>query len=77
MILYELLTGRKPFKGDTMPSLMFAIMKDEPTQPSAVDTNVAPVWDAILKQGPRQEPRRALRDGEGVRRRRSGTPRLR
>ena len=50
VILYELLTGRKPFKGDTMPSLMFAIMKEEPPQPSTVDKDVAPVWDPILKK---------------------------
>ena len=50
VILYELLTGRKPFKGDTMPSLMFAIMKEEPPEPSTVDSNVAPVWNPILKK---------------------------
>ena len=50
VILYELLTGRKPFKGDTMPSLMFAIMKEEPPEPSTVDTTVAPVWNPILKK---------------------------
>ena len=50
VILYELLTGRKPFKGDTMPSLMFAIMKEEPPDPSTVDDTVAPVWNPILKK---------------------------
>jgi CHASE2 domain-containing sensor protein/predicted Ser/Thr protein kinase len=50
VILYELLTGRKPFKGDTMPALWFAITKEEPLQPSSVDASVAPVWDAILKK---------------------------
>jgi serine/threonine-protein kinase len=50
VILYELLTGRKPFKGDSMPSLMFAIMKEEPTKPSTVDTAISPVWDPILEK---------------------------
>jgi hypothetical protein len=31
-----------------MPSLMFAIMKEEPPKPSAVDTAVSAVWDPIL-----------------------------
>ena len=50
MILYELLTGRKPFRGDSMPSLIFAITREEPPQPSTVDTNIHPAWDPILKK---------------------------
>jgi serine/threonine-protein kinase len=50
VILYELLTGRKPFKGDTMPAMMFAIMKEEPLQASVVDASVSTVWEPILKK---------------------------
>jgi serine/threonine protein kinase len=50
VILYELLTGRKPFRGDTMPSLMFAIMKEEPLQASVIDASVSTAWDPILKR---------------------------
>ncbi|MFI5170150.1 MAG: protein kinase, partial [Vicinamibacterales bacterium] len=50
VILYELVTGQKPFKGDTVPALMFAIMKADPPQPSRVDSDVHPAWDAILKK---------------------------
>jgi serine/threonine-protein kinase len=50
VIVYELLTGQKPFKGDTMPSLMFAIMKQEPPAASTLDNSVSPAWDAILKK---------------------------
>jgi hypothetical protein len=31
-----------------MPSLMFAIMKEDPIQPSVLDSSISPVWDAIL-----------------------------
>jgi serine/threonine-protein kinase len=48
VILYELLTGRKPFTGETMPSLMFAIIGSNPAQPSAIDTKLHSSWDAIL-----------------------------
>jgi serine/threonine-protein kinase len=48
VILYELLTGRKPFTGDTFPSLMFAIIKEDPRPPSEVDPSVSPVWDPIV-----------------------------
>ena len=50
VILYELLTSRKPFRGDTMPSLMFAIMKEEPLQASVIDASVSTAWDPILKK---------------------------
>jgi CHASE2 domain-containing sensor protein/tRNA A-37 threonylcarbamoyl transferase component Bud32 len=48
VILYELLTSRKPFRGDTFPSLMFAILKEEPPLPSLTDPNISPAWDAIV-----------------------------
>jgi len=48
VILYELLTGTKPFTGETMPSLMFAIIQSHPTQPSAMDAKIHGAWDNIL-----------------------------
>ena len=48
VILYELLTGRKPFRGDTSLSLMFAVLKEEPPPPSQIDANVSPAWDATV-----------------------------
>jgi serine/threonine-protein kinase len=50
VILYELLTGRKPFTGDTQVSLMFAIMQMDPAQPSAIDAKVHTAWDEILRK---------------------------
>ena len=48
VILYELLTGRKPFTGETVPALMFAIIKADPARPSTLDTKAPPAWDDIL-----------------------------
>jgi CHASE2 domain-containing sensor protein/predicted Ser/Thr protein kinase len=50
VILYELLTGQKPFKGETVPSLMMAIMKKDPPPPSSLDPGCHPSWDAIVKK---------------------------
>jgi len=50
VILYELLTGKKPFTGETIPSLMFAIVEVHPAQPSAVDAQVHKAWDEILRR---------------------------
>jgi serine/threonine-protein kinase len=50
VILYELLTGQKPFTGHTISSLMFAIVKSDPAQPSALDAKVHATWDEILRK---------------------------
>jgi serine/threonine-protein kinase len=50
VILYELLTGKKPFTGDTYPSLMFAIIKTDPPPPSQVDPAISPAWDEIVRK---------------------------
>ena len=50
VILYELLTGRKPFTGETISSLMFAIVKSTPERPSVVDAKVHASWDEILRK---------------------------
>ena len=49
-MLYELLTGRKPFKGDTMSSLLISIVRDEPAPPSSIEPSLNPQWDAIVKK---------------------------
>jgi serine/threonine-protein kinase len=56
VILYELLTGSKPFNGETVHSLMFSIMQTEPPHPSTVDTKLHPAWDDILKKALAKEP---------------------
>ncbi len=56
VILYELLTGKKPFAGETMSALMFAIMKDDPAQPSALDAKLHTGWDEVLRKALAKEP---------------------
>jgi CHASE2 domain-containing sensor protein/tRNA A-37 threonylcarbamoyl transferase component Bud32 len=50
VILYELLTAKKPFVGDSYPSLMFAIIKSDPKPPSQVDPAISPAWDEIVRK---------------------------
>jgi eukaryotic-like serine/threonine-protein kinase len=50
VILYELLTGQKPFRGDTMPSLWLAITRTEPPGPSTVVAELGAAWDSILRR---------------------------
>jgi CHASE2 domain-containing sensor protein/tRNA A-37 threonylcarbamoyl transferase component Bud32 len=49
VITYELLTGKRPFRGDTIQTLMFAIIQPNPAKPpSTVDAKVSSAWDGIL-----------------------------
>jgi predicted Ser/Thr protein kinase len=50
VILYELLTGTKPFPGDTIPTVMLAILQTDPAHPSTVDAKIHPAWDEILRK---------------------------
>ena len=48
VVLYELLTGRKPFAADTVDELFRMIAEDEPAPPSAVRSAVPSALDPII-----------------------------
>lgn len=56
VILYELVTGRKPFSGETVPAMMFAIIRSEPAQPSTLDVKIHAAWDEILRKALAKDP---------------------
>ena len=56
VILYELLTGKKPFAGETMSALMLAIMKGDPTQPTTIDARIHAAWDEIVRKALAKKP---------------------
>jgi len=48
VILYEMLTGRPPFNGEDVTSVMFQILNLVPPPPSAVNTEVPEMLDFII-----------------------------
>ena len=48
VILYEFLTGGKPFTGQGAWTIAKKILQDEPAPPSSVDKTIAPVYDSIV-----------------------------
>jgi hypothetical protein len=48
-ILYELLSGKKPFRRDTNAETMAAIMRDEPPELTQSGRNISPALDHIVK----------------------------
>jgi serine/threonine protein kinase len=55
-VLYECLTGRRPFLGDALPALMYAHLDTRPQPPSATVPNLPPVLDDVLMRGLAKDP---------------------
>lgn len=56
VILYLLLTGEKPFDGESIPIIMKKVLGHEPAPPSAVNMKLSPVWDAVLERALAKKP---------------------
>jgi eukaryotic-like serine/threonine-protein kinase len=48
-VLYEMLTGNRPFRGDTAVETMNAILKEEPPEPSRSVADLPPSLDQIVR----------------------------
>ncbi len=56
VILYQLLTGEKPFQGASLASIMHKLLREEPTPPSAINVHVSPAFDAIIAKALAKRP---------------------
>ncbi len=63
--LYEMLTGRKPFVGDSVITITYNIMNIQPTMPVGVPSPLAA--DFAARPGQRPEPALPERGGDGRR----------
>jgi serine/threonine-protein kinase len=75
VILYELLTGRVPFEGDSAVSVALKHLNDPPPPPSAVRPGIHPALEAVVMRGLAKQPSQRFADAdefiaalEGVRR---------
>ncbi len=48
IILYQFLTGEKPFTGTSTWTIAKKILQDEPVMPSKLNTNISPLFDAVI-----------------------------
>ena len=56
VMMYEMLLGRRPFKGENLTSLMYAVLNHEPEKPSSVRPQVPLLFDHILGKALRKDP---------------------
>jgi serine/threonine-protein kinase len=60
VVLYEMLTGRRPFSGDHELSIARAIVQDEPVRPSALRDEVTEWAEDVVLSLLEKDPRRRL-----------------
>jgi tRNA A-37 threonylcarbamoyl transferase component Bud32/membrane protein involved in colicin uptake len=56
VILYQLLTGERPFKGEGAWTVAKQIMQDEPPRPSTIAGKVSPAFDQIVNKALAKKP---------------------
>ncbi|SPE38264.1 putative Calcium/calmodulin-dependent protein kinase [Candidatus Sulfopaludibacter sp. SbA6] len=66
-VLYEMVTGRRAFRGDTKLSILSAILKEEPEPASSVRKGIPHDLERIIAQCLRKDPERRFQHMDDVR----------
>jgi serine/threonine-protein kinase len=56
VVLYELLAGRRPFEGDTTPTIVMKILNTEPPSLDALDATIPPAVASAVTRALQKEP---------------------
>lgn len=64
VMLYELLTGEKPFSGEALSTVMHHVIKTTPAPPSELNVLVAPAIDQVLLKALAKRPADRYVDGK-------------
>lgn len=56
VMLYQMLTGRAPFAGDTLEAVTYQLLNHQPPAPSALKADVGPDFDFIVMKLLRKDP---------------------
>jgi len=57
VVMYEMLLGRRPFKGENITSLIYSIIHTEPEKPSSVNPQVPLLFDHIVLRALQKDPK--------------------
>ncbi|HEX9057551.1 MAG TPA: protein kinase [Ktedonobacterales bacterium] len=66
IVMYEMLTGRTPFDGDTPVAVAMKHIQEMPDPPSRYNPNVAPALERIIMRCLEKDPRDRYRDGDAL-----------
>jgi serine/threonine protein kinase len=62
VILYEALTGRVPFQGDSAVAVALKQVSETPSRPSAINPDVPPALDAVVMRALAKDPDARFKD---------------
>ncbi|WP_344247628.1 protein kinase domain-containing protein, partial [Actinocorallia libanotica] len=65
-VLYEMLTGRPPFTGDSATVVLFQHLQKTPEQPSRLNPALAPWWDEVLATALAKDPQDRYADAAAM-----------
>ncbi|HEY7121208.1 MAG TPA: Stk1 family PASTA domain-containing Ser/Thr kinase [Solirubrobacterales bacterium] len=64
VVLYEMLTGRVPFEGDSAVAVALKQVSEQPRRPSAINPNVPPALDAVVMRALAKDPDARFKDAD-------------
>src|SRR5713101_3706085 len=56
VILYELMTGEKPFPGQNITTVIYKIINEDPVSPRSLDSSIHPGLSAVITRALAKEP---------------------
>ena len=66
VVMYELLLGRRPFKGQNLTNLIYHVLNTEPTVPSKINPRIPPLFDMIIKKALKKSPSERYQNAKEV-----------
>ncbi len=66
-VFHELLSGKRAFEGDSIPSVLYAVMHHEPNALTAIDPSIPPVISELVTRTMKKDPSRRFRSVEEIR----------
>jgi len=54
--MYEMILGRRPFKGENITSLIYSVINEEPHKPSDVNPQIPLLFDRVIMKALKKDP---------------------
>ncbi len=67
VVLYEMVTGRPPFKGDNPVAIAYQHVREQPVPPSEINRDVPPVFDAIILKAMAKDQEQRYQSADALR----------